>query len=150
MLLESTIKPHNFYSKGQKPLDRCTQHGMSLDEIRFLTYSSLGAFHSRGHDFCLNRDMYSRTGFNFSHFSRLKWQKRKQQGDETPRWVSLGKKTMKWKNCHWKWQKSRWIISPNTTLNNFPEGRLWQIQYCINPGVAIEKFQEGLDYLKRS
>lgn len=66
LLLKSTIKPNNF-SKGQKPLVRCTQHGMALDGIRFCACCSSGAFHSSGCDFCLSRDMYNRTGLIFSH-----------------------------------------------------------------------------------
>lgn len=52
LLLESIIKSRNFYSKGQKALERCTQHG-----IRLLTYSSSGVFYCRGFDFCLSRDL---------------------------------------------------------------------------------------------
>lgn len=91
LLLESTIKSHNFYSKGQRALERCTQHG-----IRFLIYSSWRIFYCRGFDFCLSRDLPGGTvqisiaqelvligtGLAFSHVSHLKWQREKQQGNK--------------------------------------------------------------------
>lgn len=72
------------------------------------------------------------------------WQREKQQGNENSQMNASGKKTMQWKNYCWKWQKSGWIISPNRVWKNFLEGRLWQIQYCINTEVEIKKFEEGI------
>ena len=89
-------------------------------------------------------------GLAFYCISHLKWQKGKQQGNENSQMDASEKKTMQWINYCWKWQKSGWVITPNRTLKNFLEGRVWQIQYCINPEAAIKTFEEGLHYLEQN